>query len=85
MFGRKKAKEAEQARALLELGAKLDALTGEIRALRTENTLIRDEIKAFRAEAAADRVAPEGERDPDVLTESERIQMWLMGEKGDGI
>ena len=34
MFGRKKAKEAEQARKLRELGAKLDALTGEIRTLR---------------------------------------------------
>ena len=85
MFGRKKAKEAEQEQKLRELGAKLDALTGEIRALRAENALIRDEIKAFRAEAAADRVAPEGERDPDVLTESERINKWLMGENGDGI
>ena len=71
MFGRKKAKENKQTRALLALGAKLDTLTGEILALR--------------ADIEKDRAQPEGERDPDVLTESERIDKWLNGENGDGI
>lgn len=71
MFGKKNEKKSEQTRALLELGAKLDTLTGEILALR--------------ADIEKDRAQPEGERDPDVLTEGERFNKWLMGEKGDGI
>ncbi len=99
MFGRKKAKEAEQARVLLELGAKLDALSTEIKMLRMESEVILgaakaarakagaalDEIQELRADIEKDRAAPTGERDPDVLTEGERINKWLMGENGDGI
>ena len=97
MFGRKK--KSEQTRALLELGAKLDTLTGEIKRMRVENDVILgavkvsrakcsavlDEIQALRADIEKDRAQPEGERDPDVLTESERIDKWLNGENGDGI
>ena len=71
MFGKRNAARAEQAALLRSLGENLDALTGEIRALR--------------ADIEKDRAAPEGERDPDVLTESERFNKWVMGEKGDGI
>lgn len=71
MFGKRNAARAEQAALLRSLGEKLDALTGEILALR--------------ADIEKDRVAPEGERDPDVLTEGERFNKWIMGEKGDGI
>ena len=99
MFGRKKAKEAEQSQKLRELGAKLDALTGEIKCMRVENEVILgaakaarakagaalDEIQELRADIEKDRAAPTGERDPNVLTESERINKWLMGENGDGV
>lgn len=71
MFGKRNAARAEQAALLRSLGEKLDALTGEILALR--------------ADIEKDRVPPEGERDPDVLTESERVNKWIMGENGDGI
>lgn len=99
MFGRKKAKEAEQAALLRSLGEKLDALTVDIKMLRMQNEVILgaakasrakagaalDEIQELRAEIKEERAAPEGERDPAVLTESERVNKWIMGENGDGI
>ena len=99
MFGRKKAKEAEQSQNLRELGAKLDALTGEIKRMRVENEVILgavkvarakagaalDEIQGLRADIEKDRAAPTGERDPNVLTESERVSKWILGENGDGV
>ena len=98
MFGRKNAKKSEQTRALLELGAKLDTLIGEIKHMRVENDVILGAVKASRAKCSAvldeiqelradiekDRAQPEGERDPDVLTEGEMLNKWYMGEKGDG-
>ena len=132
MFGKRNAARAEQAALLRSLGEKLDALTGEIRALREENGVTLGEVKALRAKLNEDELTsdvflgalekmrlgieddfkllsdnldasfgahcealreqiekdcavPEGERDPDVLTEGERFNKWLMGEKGDGI
>ena len=99
MFGRKKAKETEQAALLRSLGEKLDVLTTDIKMLRMENEVILGAAKAARAKAGAaldeiqelsakikeERAAPEGERDPSVLSESERVNKWIMGENGDGI
>ena len=99
MFGKRNAARAEQAALLRSLGEKLDTLTGEIKCMRVENGVILGAVKASRAKCSAvldeiqelradiekDRVPPEGERDPDVLTESERVNKWIMGENGDGI
>ena len=75
---KRRAKEAAWAMRLQALDDKLSRVTDELRAIREDTGEIRKRI-------AQGFVPNEAKRDPDVLSESERVNKWIMGENGDGI
>ena len=75
---KRRAKEAAWAMRLQALDDKLSRVTDELRAIREDTGEIRKGItQGF--------VPNEAKRDPDVLSESERVNKWIMGENCDGI
>ena len=93
---KRRAKEAAWAMRLQALDDKLSRVTDELRGIREDTGEIRkgvtDELRAIREDTGEIRkgitqgfVPNEAKRDPDVLSESERVNKWIMGENGDGI
>lgn len=82
---KRRAKEAAWAMRLQALDDKLSRVTDELRAIREDTGEIREDTREIREGIAQGFVPNEAKRDPDVLSESERVNKWIMGENGDGI
>lgn len=53
--------------------------------LRAELKKLSERLDEMQREVSALRERPpEEKKDPDVMSEGERINKWIMGEKGDG-